>query len=88
VIDEQGQVDDSLRISYLRGHLLSVSKAIRAGVPVKGYFAWSLMDNFEWSFGFAKRFGLIYVDYETQMRILKNSAHWYRKVIQVNEIMA
>jgi beta-glucosidase len=88
VIDEQGQVDDPLRIAYLRGHLLSVFKAIAAGVPVKGYFAWSLMDNFEWSFGYSKRFGLIYVDYKTQKRILKNSAHWYRDVIQANEIIA
>lgn len=87
VINEQGQVDDPQRIAYLRDHLLSVSKAIAAGVPVKGYFAWSLMDNFEWSYGYSKRFGLIYIDYETQERIPKSSARWYRSVIHTNEIV-
>jgi beta-glucosidase len=86
-VDEHGQVDDPLRIAYIKGHLKSVSKAIEAGVPVKGYFAWSLMDNFEWAFGYAKRFGLIYVDFETQKRILKNSANWYKGVIGANEIL-
>jgi beta-glucosidase len=87
VIDEQGHIDDPLRIAYIRNHLNSVSKAIAAGVPVKGYFAWSLMDNFEWSYGFSKRFGLIYVDFETQKRILKSSAKWYRSVLQSNEVI-
>ena len=87
VIDEQGQVDDPLRIAYIRDHLISVSKAIAVGVPVKGYFAWSLIDNFEWSYGYSKRFGLIYVDFETQRRILKSSAQWYRKVIQSNGVI-
>jgi beta-glucosidase len=54
------------------------------GVPLKGYFAWSLMDNFEWGFGYAKRFGLIYVDYKSQKRILKDSALFYRDVIKTN----
>jgi beta-glucosidase len=87
VIDEQGQIDDQLRIAYIREHLKSVSKAIAAGVPVRGYFAWSFMDNFEWSYGYSKRFGLIYNDYETQRRILKRSAQWYRSVIQSNEVL-
>ena len=87
VIDEQGKVEDPLRIAYIRDHLISVSKAITVGVPVKGYFAWSLMDNFEWSYGYSKRFGLIYVDFETQRRILKSSARWYRDVIGANKIL-
>jgi len=87
VIDEQGKVEDPLRIAYIRDHLISVSKAIAVGVPVKGYFAWSLMDNFEWSYGYSKRFGLIYVDFETQRRILKSSARWYRDVIGANKIL-
>lgn len=85
-VDQVGQVDDPFRIAYFKGHLKSVSRAIAAGVPVKGYFAWSLMDNFEWSFGYSKRFGLVYVDFETQARVLKNSAHWYSRVIQSNEV--
>lgn len=86
-LDERGQVNDPLRIEYFKGHLASVSKAIAMSVPVKGYFAWSLMDNFEWSFGYAKRFGLIFVDFETQERTLKESAHWFKQVIQANEII-
>ena len=75
---------DADRISYLQRHFQSAARAIAAGVPLKGYFAWSLMDNFEWSFGFSKRFGLVYVDYETQQRILKDSALWYGRVIAEN----
>ncbi len=86
-VNEDGQVVDPLRIAYYQAHLDSVSKAIAAGVPLKGYFAWSLMDNFEWGFGYSKRFGLIYVDYETQERILKSSARWYRDVIQANQVI-
>ena len=82
-----GQVDDPLRIAYYQGHLKSVSNAIAMGVPVQGYFAWSLMDNFEWAHGYSKRFGLIYVDYETQDRILKSSAKWYRDVIEANQVI-
>ena len=59
-------------------------KAIQEGVPVHGYFAWSLLDNFEWAYGYAKRFGLIYVDYETLQRIPKASAKWYGQVIRAN----
>jgi beta-glucosidase len=87
VIAEGGKVADPLRIAYLRQHLLSVRKAVEAGVPVKGYFAWSLMDNFEWAFGYSKRFGLVYVDFETQRRILKSSAEWYGVVIRSNEVV-
>ena len=83
-VNEQGIVDDTQRIAYLKGYLESVALAIRAGVLLRGYFVWSLMDNFEWAYGYNKRFGLIYVDYETQKRILKNSARWYSDVIAAN----
>ena len=56
-------------------------------MPLRGYFAWSLMDNFEWAYGYSKRFGLIYVDYPTQRRILKTSAHWYRRFIAANTVV-
>lgn len=81
---KDGTVDDPRRINYLQTYLQACHRAIEEGVPLKGYYVWSLMDNFEWSFGFSKRFGLIYVDYETQKRCLKNSAHWYKKVISRN----
>jgi beta-glucosidase len=87
VINSQGQVEDPLRIAYLNEHLKSVSKAIAVGIPVKGYFAWSLVDNFEWAHGYSMRFGLIYVDYETQKRILKSSAEWYQTVINSNAVV-
>ena len=61
-------------------------RAIAEGAPLKGYFVWSLMDNFEWAHGYSKRFGLVYVDYETQARIPKASAHWYSRVIAENAI--
>jgi beta-glucosidase len=78
VLDESGAVHDAQRVNYLGGHLRSVAEAARAGVDVRAYFAWSLMDNFEWAKGYEKRFGLVYVDYATQKRTLKDSAHWYR----------
>jgi beta-glucosidase len=80
VID--GKVDDLNRVSYLERHLDAMFKAKEAGVPINGYFAWSLIDNFEWAYGYAKRFGLIYVDYATQKRIPKSSAHYYRERIK------
>lgn len=86
VVNEAGEVDDPLRIAYYQNHLRSVSRAIAMGVPVKGYFAWSLMDNFEWAFGYSKRFGIIYVDFDTQDRILKGSAKYYQQVINSNQV--
>ena len=86
-LNEDGQVIDPLRIAYYQGHLKSVSQAIAMGVPVKGYFAWSFMDNFEWAHGYSKRFGLIYVDFESQERILKSSAKYYRDVIEANQVI-
>jgi beta-glucosidase len=79
-------VDDPARLSYIKRHLEQVHRAIEAGIPVKGYFAWSLMDNFEWAFGYSKRFGLVYVDYQTQQRIIKSSAKWYRNVVTNNAV--
>jgi beta-glucosidase len=79
-----GPVDDPLRVDYYRQHLAAVHRAIAAGVDVRGYFAWSLLDNFEWSHGFSKRFGLIHVDYATQRRTLKSSARFYADVIRAH----
>ena len=76
-----GYVDDPERREYLRSHLESIRRAIAAGVDVRGYCAWSLLDNFEWQHGYSKRFGIVYVDYETQRRIPKASALWYRDLI-------
>jgi beta-glucosidase len=81
---EDGVVHDADRIDFLRGHLTAVHDAIGRGVDVRGYYCWSLMDNFEWAWGFSKRFGLVYVDYETCERTLKDSAWWYRGVIARN----
>ncbi len=82
--DENGKVPDSRRIAYLQSHIEAVGMAIRAGVPVTGYFVWSLLDNFEWAFGYAQRFGIIYVDYTTHKRYPKDSAYWYGKVAARN----
>ena len=77
----EGRVHDPQRVRYLDGHVRAASRAIARGVDLRGYLVWSLLDNFEWSEGFARRFGLVYVDYATQERILKDSAAWYRRVI-------
>jgi beta-glucosidase len=81
-IDGQGQIRDDERISYLADHFSAAYRAMQEGVRLKGYQVWSLMDNFEWSHGFSKRFGIVYVDYKSQVRTLKKSAHWYREVIE------
>ena len=77
-----GQVDDPLRVHYYREHIRAAYDALCQGVDLRGYFAWSLLDNFEWSLGYAKRFGLYHVDYETQRRTPKASAHFYTEVIR------
>lgn len=82
--DEKGNVPDELRTDYLRTHFAAAHRAIQAGVPLAGFFVWSLVDNFEWAFGYSQRFGIIWVDYETQKRTLKDSAKWYKKVIKKN----
>jgi beta-glucosidase len=71
-------VEDPRRVAYLEGHLTAIEQAIAAGVDVRGYYVWSLLDNFEWEHGYSQRFGIIYVDFETQRRIPKRSALWYR----------
>ncbi len=87
-VTADGRVHDQERISYLRGHLAALHAAIADGVPLKGYFAWSLIDNFEWAEGYAKRFGLAFVDFETQRRILKDSGEFYASVIAANALPA
>ncbi|HEU4512095.1 MAG TPA: GH1 family beta-glucosidase [Nocardioidaceae bacterium] len=82
--DARGRVADGRRIDYLDGHLRAVGDAIAAGVDVRGYFTWSLIDNFEWAEGYSKRFGLVHVDFETQRRTPKDSYDWYRRVIAEN----
>jgi beta-glucosidase len=77
-----GRVDDPLRIHYHREHLRAAHAAMQQGVDLRGYFAWSLLDNFEWSLGYSKRFGLVHVDYETQRRTPKGSARFYTEVIR------
>jgi beta-glucosidase len=84
--DENGRVRDTRRINYLRGHFAAAHRAIQIGVPLKGYFVWSLMDNLEWGCGFRQRFGLIWVDFQTQQRLLKDSALWYQRVISENSL--
>ncbi|GAA4916203.1 GH1 family beta-glucosidase [Streptomonospora salina] len=79
---DEGRVRDTDRIDYIRGHLDAVAEAIKAGVDVRGYFVWSLMDNFEWAFGYDRRFGIVRVDYETLERIPKDSYHWYRGLVR------
>lgn len=79
--DFDGRIRDERRIRYLRDHLNQIHLAMQAGVPVKGYFHWSLTDNFEWAYGFEKRFGLVYVDFETQERTIKESGKWFSRVI-------
>lgn len=79
--DENGHVHDRRRINYLKDHISAVRKALQNNIPVKGYFVWSLLDNFEWGLGFSQRFGLVWVDHDTQERILKDSAFWYKNFI-------
>ena len=83
-LDFDGRVRDERRIRYLKNHIYQVQRAIEDGVPVKGYFHWSLMDNFEWALGYGPRFGLVYVDFETLKRTIKESGRWYAKVIKEN----
>ena len=83
-VAQNGAVDDPLRVAYLRDHILAVSEAIRRGVSMRGYFVWSFLDNFEWALGYAKRFGIVHVDYETQKRTPKTSAKFYAEVIRTN----
>ena len=85
-LDFDGRIRDERRIHYLHDHLAQVQRAIQDGVPVKGYFHWSLMDNFEWALGYGPRFGLVYVDYKTQKRTIKDSGRWFGQVIKKNRL--
>jgi beta-glucosidase len=84
IVNREGQVLDDNRLDYIYKHLVQCHNAIEAGVNLKAYYVWSMMDNFEWAEGYAKRFGITYVNYETQERILKKSARWYSEVIKNN----
>lgn len=83
-VSDDGKVHDPRRVSYYQGHLAAAHRAITAGVPLKGYFAWSFIDNFEWGYGYTRRFGLYYVDYNTQQRIMKDTAVWYAQTVDAN----
>ena len=78
------RVHDEDRVEFLRGHLGAILDAADAGVDVRGYFYWSMLDNFEWAWGYEKRFGIVHVDFETQVRTPKASALWYRDTIAAN----
>jgi beta-glucosidase len=85
-VDPEGRVDDVERIAYYDAHFRAAHAAIEQGVNLRGYFTWSLLDDFEWALGYSMRFGLVYVDYRTQTRIPKLSAHWYHEVIRHNAL--
>jgi beta-glucosidase len=87
VLTPNGHVYDTDRVMYLRNYLLNLQRAVSEGVPVRGYFLWSLMDNFEWADGYNLRFGIYYVDYETQKRYPKLSASFYRETISRNAVL-
>ena len=79
--DEHGQVDDQRRVDYLEAHVRAVSEAVERGVDVRGYYVWSLLDNFEWAEGFQQRYGLVHVDHDTQVRTPKKSFRWYADLV-------
>ncbi|GAB2460952.1 glycoside hydrolase family 1 protein [Xylanimonas ulmi] len=84
--DGAARVHDERRVRYLRDHVDALGAALDAGADVRGYFAWSLLDNFEWGWGYTKRFGVIRVDYDTLERIWKDSAHWYRRLVRTHAL--
>ena len=81
-MNTEGKVSDSDRIEYFRSYLRATARAIKDGVNLKGYFAWSLLDNFEWACGFSELFGIVYVDYQTQKRTPKQSFYYLKKVFK------
>ena len=85
-VNPQGDVDDIERVKYLHTHLEAAARAIKDGVSLAGYFVWSLLDNFEWAWGYQKRFGIVFVDFGTQRRIPKSSAHFYSEVARANAV--
>jgi beta-glucosidase len=86
--DPEGNVHDPERIAYLHGHLSAVRRAIADGADVRGYYLWSLLDNFEWAYGYEKRFGAVYVDYATLERTPKSSARWYGEAARTGVLPA
>lgn len=84
VVTPDGEICDERRQAYLESHLAACHRAIQDGVPLKGYFVWSLLDNFEWAYGYSRRFGITYVDYTTLKRTLKQSGEWYSKTAKAN----
>ncbi len=86
-VNAAGKVEDTDRVMYVRNHLLSLQRAVREGVPVQGYFVWSMMDNFEWVRGYDERFGIIHVDFDTLVRTPKLSADFYREVIRTGRVV-
>jgi beta-glucosidase len=86
-VDPEGEVKDEERIAFLEAHFRAAHEAMERGVDLRGYFVWSLLDNFEWAEGYSKRFGIVYVDYATQRRIPKMSARWYSEVIRRNGLL-
>ncbi len=85
-LSAEGEVDDPDRLDYLRRHLAQAHRAIQDGVDLRGYFVWTLLDNFEWAHGYSKRFGIVYTDYPTQRRVVKQSGRWYAQVIARNAV--
>jgi beta-glucosidase len=84
VVGPDDAVHDPERTAYLAAHVASAAGAISDGVPLRGYFVWSLMDNFEWAHGYSKRFGIVHVDYSTQQRRIKDSGHWYADLLRAH----
>lgn len=87
IVNRDGNVEDDNRLDYLYKHIAKCHKAVEHGVKLAGYYVWSWMDNLEWSYGYGPRFGVVYVDYRTQKRIIKKSGYWYKEVISHNGII-
>jgi beta-glucosidase len=85
VVESEGAVHDGRRTAFLQGHFRAAAQAIQDGVPLRGYFIWSLLDNFEWGHGYSQRFGIVYVDYDTQRRIVKDSGRWYGQFLAARD---
>jgi len=85
-VDPNGEILDSDRVAYLKAHIGAVQDAIHNGVTVRGYFVWSLLDNFEWALGYSRRFGIVWVDFPTGARLPKESFHWYANTVRSNTL--
>ena len=85
-VEIEGRGRDIRRIDYLQRHFTAVHRARARGADVRGYLVWSLLDNFEWSFGYSKRFGLVHVDFETQQRTVKDSGRWFNELIATRQL--